>query len=370
MKNKVLKYILRTLLVIVVTLLLLFGIVYLTVYKIANGPSKSAKEVFVSTILESGQLKFVASWVCSKEEIQEIVDRNTMKKMNTDIDESLIHIANDENKSERPSGNDDPGETEEVFDENGIRIVEVSGPFYYGKMMIIKDPAQVVTGTSRVNGQWQTYGKDLEYLVKDNGAVAGVNGGIYVSKGNKGGSPLGVVVEHGEICFNSPTGLAGLYMIGFDNNNLLVIKDISGMSAAAFKDYVAEAGIRDAVAFQEENTDANNHFVPLVINGEGRELNGQGSGYNPRTAIGQRADGAILLLVCDGRGASGHMGASAADLIGKMLEFGAVNAANLDGGSSSTMYYNNHYEMTSVTFYYANGSWKLPTSFVVMPKSN
>ena len=48
-----------------------------------------------------------------------------------------------------------------------------------------------------------------------------------------------------------------------------------------------------------------------------------------------------------------------------MSEYGAVNAANIDGGSSSTMYYNGKYLMTSVTFYYSNSSWRLPTAFVV-----
>ena len=129
--------------------------------------------------------------------------------------------------------------------------------------------------------------------------------------------------------------------------------------------YVKENGIRDAVAFQEEASDKNNHFVQLIINGEARELNGMGSGLNPRTAIGQRADGAILLLVTDGRGASGHLGASASDLISVMMEHGAINAANLDGGSSSCMYYDEEYLMTSVTFYYSNASWRLPTAFVV-----
>jgi len=90
-----------------------------------------------------------------------------------------------------------------------------------------------------------------------------------------------------------------------------------------------------------------------------------GSGLNPRTAIGQRSDGAILLLVTDGRGASGHLGASASDLISVMMEYGAINAANLDGGSSSCMYYDEEYLMTSVTFYYSNASWRLPTAFVV-----
>ena len=48
-----------------------------------------------------------------------------------------------------------------------------------------------------------------------------------------------------------------------------------------------------------------------------------------------------------------------------MLQYGAVNAANLDGGSSSSLYYNDEYLMTSVTLYYANSSWRLPTAFLV-----
>ena len=90
-----------------------------------------------------------------------------------------------------------------------------------------------------------------------------------------------------------------------------------------------------------------------------------GSGANPRTAIGQREDGTVLMLVTDGRGASGHLGATAGDLIEIMEEYGAVNAANIDGGSSSVMYYQDKYLMTSVTLYYSNSSWRLPEAFLV-----
>ena len=114
-----------------------------------------------------------------------------------------------------------------------------------------------------------------------------------------------------------------------------------------------------------DNYDNFLRFVHLISNNEPREINGMGSGLNPRTAIGQRADGAILMLVTDGRGKAGHLGASASDLINVMVEYGAINAANLDGGSSSCMYYNGEYLMTSVTFYHSNSSWKLPLGFVV-----
>ena len=358
--KKVLKYLLRFFAVLLVTVVVLLGTLYLMLLKFKNGPSESAKNMFITTIMESGQLKFVASLVCTPEEIEEIVGSNAMASMG-DIaqDTGLITIGGESSDTSSQIT------TDEVFDENGIRIEEISGRSFFAKMLIIKDPSQVKVGSTY---PWSTYGKELGELVEESGAVAGVNGGLYESSGNTGGSPLGVVVQDGEITYNSPSSYTGLYMIGLNNDNILIIKDIQGMSASDFSDYVASEGIRDAVAFQDEATDSDNHFVPLIINGVARELQGQGSGSNPRTAIGQREDGAILLLVTDGRGTGGHLGASASDLIAIMQDYGAVNAANLDGGSSSSMYYNGDYEMTSVTFYYQNSSWKLPTAFVVTPK--
>ena len=355
------KYFLRFIIVVLTTLLILVGVLYGVMYKICHGPSQEAKATFITTILETGQLKFIANMVCSKEEINEIVNNNKMEDMNTDIDRNLIQIGKKEGPSKDPKN---PVEKEEVFDANGIRLEEVAGRTFFGKMLIIKDPSQVIVGTTYPFGE---LGKNLDVIVKNYGGVAGVNGGLYESTANKGGRPYGVVVSKGQIQWNSPTQ-KGLYLIGMDEDNLLVIKDLNGMGKSAVEAYIKEAHIRDAVTFQEEASDVNNHFVPLVINGEGRELKGQGSGSNPRTAIGQRADGAILLFVTDGRGAGGHLGATASDLIAVMLDYGAVNAANLDGGSSSSMVYNGKYEMTSVTFYYQNDSWRLPDAFVVMPK--
>ena len=351
----ILTWVLRVVIVVVITLVILLGTIGIMLHKMVS--NESTKPLLITTLMESGQLKFVAHLVASDEEIQQVVEANAMKKMEVEQNTSLIQVAT----SETPS---DDGNTE-VFDENGIRLEEISGRSFFAKMLIIKDPSQVCVGSTY---PWGKYGKELNELVAGAGGVAGVNGGLYVSTGNAGGTPMGVVVQDGKITYNSPYGLAGLYVIGMNNDNILIVEDISGMSAAAFETYVAEKGIRDAVAFQDEASDSNNHFVPLIINGEPRQLGGQGSGANPRTVIGQRADGAILLLVTDGRGTSGHLGATASDLIAIMQEYGAVNAANLDGGSSSTMVYNGNWEMTSVTFYYQNSSWKLPTAFVVRPK--
>lgn len=325
-----------------VTLGMIFITLVLTITLICHGPSESAKELFATTILETGQLKFLANVFLSKEELQEIVDKNSLQDMDAEVDENLI--------------NTDGNKEKEL-----IEIHNVSGDGFEGTMMVVNDPAKISLATTY---PWSEYGKELGVIVDEAGAIAGVNGGIYYSSGNKGGRPYGVTVSNGEIQ-DITLGWSGLYLIGFDENNLLRIISLEGMNKSAVEKMVKEEKIRDAISFQEESSDANNHFVKLIINGEKRELSGKGSGQNPRTAIGQRKDGSVLILVTDGRGKNGHLGATASDLIEIMAEYGAVNAANIDGGSSSSLYYNKKYLRTSVTFYYTNSSWRLPTAFVV-----
>lgn len=333
--GKIFSFIGITLGVIIITLVL-------TIFLICHGPSESARNLFVTTILETGQLKFLASVFLSDSEISEIVSQNSLATMQEEVDTGLITV--DEN-------------TEKEL----IEIHKVSGNNFEGTMMIVNDPSKISLATTY---PWSEYGKELDKLVAENNAIAGINGGLYYSDANKGGRPLGVTVSNGEIQDMS-LGANGLHLIGFDEDNILRIIDISNMNRNEIKELITTEKIRDAVSFQEEASDSNNHFVKLIINGEKRELNGMGSGANPRTAIGQREDGSVLLLVTDGRGKNGHLGATAADLIEIMSEYGAINAANIDGGSSSTMYYNGKYLMDSVTFYYSNSSWRLPTAFIV-----
>lgn len=384
MKKELLKkisaYTLKTLAFIGTTLGAVAILLIMSILLICHGPSISARQLFVTTVLETGQLKFLASVFLSEDEIQAMVNQNSMKPMDKDVDTSLIKIAVNkntnvvnsngslsldgtdvtDNSSQTPAQDTEMESTQNPHD--GIEILPISGRTFYGTLMIIEDPSRVSVATTY---PWGEFGKNLDVIAKEAGAIAAVNGGLYESYSNTGARPYGVAVSNGQIQLNQPGSWPGLYMIGLNNDNILVIKNLAGMNASQFESYVKENGIRDAVAFQEESSDKNNHFVQLIINGEARELNGMGSGLNPRTAIGQRSDGAILLLVTDGRGASGHLGASASDLINVMMEYGAVNAANLDGGSSSCMYYDDEYLMTSVTFYYSNASWRLPTAFVV-----
>ena len=343
------EHLLRFLAVVLTVVVVFAGTLFLSLKMICGSTSPSAKRTFVTTLLETGQLKFLVSWFVPAAEVQEIVNGNSMVKLEEEVDTGLITFEPFE-------------DTQEEAEAQDLEVIELSGRSYTAKLIKVRDPSRISLATIY---PWRETGVTLEELAKQSGAIAAINGGIYNSTNNSGGRPYGVIVSNGEIQYNKPNEYPGLVLVGFDNDNILQIIDVDGMTPAQLEALVEEKGIRDAVTFQEESSDANNHFVQLIINGNPRGMNGVGSGLNPRTAIGQCADGSVLLLVTDGRGKNGHLGASAADLIEIMTQYGAVNAANLDGGSSTCMYYNGEYLMTSVTFYYSNSSWKLPAGFIV-----
>lgn len=367
MKNKVMKYTGRVLIILFTALLGVVAALLLTINMFCNGPSPSAKNVFITTTLETGALKFLASWFLSSEEIQNAVDQNSMKAMTDEVNTSLIVVKSgksEDNVADVAAVSKVSAEGAAVGSDEtqDIEIHEIAGRTFYATMMIVKDPSRVTMETIY---PWRDKGDTLQKLVEDHDAVGGINAGLYNSYNNTGGAPFGVVVSHGQIQKNDPQGDVGYVLIGLNEDDILVVKDLKDMYPKDVEEYVKEYRIRDACCFQEESSDKNNHFVSLIINGNKREMNGAGSGLNPRTVIGQRADGALLLLVTDGRGTNGHLGACASDLISIMDEYGAVNAANLDGGSSACMYYEGDYLMDSVTFYYANSSWYMPFAFIV-----
>ena len=113
---------------------------------------------------------------------------------------------------------------------------------------------------------------------------------------------------------------------------------------------------------QSEELTADNHIGPfLIVNGEAQDIVGIAGGTNPRTAIGQTADGKILLLAVDGRQPN-SIGATFSDLQDIMAQYGAVNASTMDGGTSTQMYYDG--EVINVP-YSPTGPRSCPTAFLI-----
>ena len=325
------KILFRTFLVLFTTVLLLVDGIIGLVYTFNYGPSPSARSLFVTSVLETSALDFLATRFLPSEEIETILATNAVEHFDIVSNPNLIVIP-------------ERSETNESTEEKAIEVVAVSGLTYSGRMMIVKDPSRVFVGTCSSLGDPEGTGEKIQAIANRYDAIAGINGGgFYDPKGVGSGSiPTGFVFSGGEFLYG-PTDKSDL-IIGFDKENRLIVGTMTANEAQAL-------GIRDALTFGPA----------LIINGEPANISGSSSGLNPRTAIGQRADGAVLLLVIDGRQAE-SLGASYADLIEVMQSFGAINAANLDGGSSSIMLYNDEIISNKSGII---GNRRMPTCFLV-----
>ncbi len=214
---------------------------------------------------------------------------------------------------------------------DGIKIVPVKGETFNGRIMIIKDPAKVYTATSSPTFSPNKAGIGIDKKIASEGAIAGINGGFFVDyvkyQGEyvyNGSIPFGTVVSNGKHVFTNNTYIYKGF-VGFTEDDVLIAFD-----RFIKQEDIDKYKIRDGVCCSPV----------LIQNGEPLDYAdfGEAESLNPRTAIGQRADGAVLFLTIDGR-IPNSLGASCQDVIDVMLEFGAVTAANLDGGASSAMYY-------------------------------
>ena len=102
-------------------------------------------------------------------------------------------------------------------------------------------------------------------------------------------------------------------------------------------------------------------YLTKIMIDEAQDVSGTGGGLNPRTALGQTSDGSIILLAIDGRMAN-SLGASFSDLQDIMLQYGAVNASVMDGGTSTQMYYDG--EVINKP-YSPTGPRSCPTAFLI-----
>ena len=322
-----------------------------------RGPSQTMADLLTVSMLETSALKFVPRIYYSAEQVAQIEARNSIADTEEETDTSLIVIAP---PTPEPTATPDPASLPQetpvpsatpeptlmpMSDEDGIQIYELRGGTYHGYMMIVQDPSRVTVGTCR-DEFTNSGGLELYQIAQRYDAVAAINGGAFSDDGGhgNGGQPIGLVVSEGRLLHNANTSASRNLVIGFTEDNILVFGKWTTEQAYNYK-------LRDAVVFGPA----------LVQNGNAVDVRGISSGLNPRTAIGQRADGAVLLLVVDGRQAN-SLGATFSDLIKIMLDFNAVNAANLDGGSSSLLYYEGDYVNNGVVL---TGSRRLPTAFIV-----
>ena len=292
---------------------------------IFNGPSPAARDILTMTLLEPSGTKWIPGLFMDAQTLDSIRARDDSNLKDAFSNASEIGI----NKDTAISA----GTDEWANSPDGIRFESHSGDTYNAHIMIVRDPSKVYLGTSTENFSTSIPGTRIDDQIETDGAIAGVNAGAFFDNGTSdpsvGSVPEGLVYSKGVCKWTTgspPNGIKGF--AGFNKDNILVVAQDNLSKAQA-----EELNIRDGCCFGPV----------LIMNGEiNQEAYNSNSGWNPRTAIGQRKDGAVVFVCIDGRQA-GSAGGTYKDVIDIMIEYGVVNACNMDGGSSSIMVYRDTY---------------------------
>jgi exopolysaccharide biosynthesis protein len=291
------------------TLVLLFIIFELTFTAITGpfmlyyGPFKNVKTTVVGAAMTTLTLQWLATSFLSDEKIQEVMNEQKGEVIVQDDKDSGVKI---ENKND-----------------NSIERYDLTGKKYKGYILVIKDPTRIKVGYSSKLGE---EGQLTSEIAKNNNAIAAVNGGGFTDEAyvGTGAKPAGIIMSNGKEIHNG---------IRSENQETDVVALTKAGKLLVGKHTVKEMrkiGVTEAVSFGPA----------IIVDGKKTIRNGDGGwGIAPRTAIAQRQDGAIILLVIDGRQIN-SIGASLREVQDLLYDYGAYNATNLDGGSSSTLFYN------------------------------
>ena len=329
------RHVMGKVLLVILALFVAMGIGGLgTVLLITHGPSEQAKIIFTRTLLDTGSLQWVPSVFLSSDEVIRLaspVRTEGGKKYSVEKEAVVSEVVFEPVPEDQPV----------------IELVDISGPSWHGKMMVVRDPSLVRLAVPKAMEERGIHGLDLLMDVEEFCEMYGAIGGITAGGFNMDtGAPGWFVIKNGKI-INPCSSRA--CAVGFTADHRLIVGKMNDKEAI-------EKGMVDGIC-----------WPPILIE-NGVKVTGMGGGYNPRAAIGQRADGTVILVLIEGRMVS-SLGATFDDLADFMEEQGCINACNLDSGRSSVMVY----EGVPVTKIAVGAGIQTtnraaPNAFVVMPE--
>lgn len=298
-----------TILILLLDIIVLDGLILIQ--------TDSFKTFWIPTAMTTMSHKYLAYTLYSEDTVNKVMSENYIEQstevMNLDdivigSSEGITHYTS---KYEEELFTKDPGN--EVY--KTIRIIE---PKYKGWLIAIYDPTDVTLAVSSKLGK---AGQSVNTLVKNNDGLVGINGGGFedLDGWGNGSIPYGAIIQNGKLIWNHSGGSGGL--IGFTKDHKLYLTNDTPEKAIL-------DGVVEAVEFGPN----------LIVNGKTAKIHGDGGwGTAPRSVIAQRKDGVVLFLIIEGRLPGYSTGATMNDVIDILLRYKAYNAANLDGGASSTM---------------------------------
>lgn len=277
------------------------------------------KELWVQTAMTTMNHQYLAKWFLSDEEIEEIMKKLAVEN-NENSDSNGIQIRNNK---------------------NDIKVEKITGKGYVGYVMIVPNASKVKLVDGRKSGR----GSKLSEMVKENKAIGGTNAGGFADPNGVGAGNVlcdAVIMDKKMIYGNKNTRYS---LIGLDESSKLILGKYNYQEAI-------KAGIKSAVEFGP--------FI--IVNGNDQIKNANSGGIQPRMAIGQKKDGTFIFVAIDGRQPGYSLGTNLLELQTIFKKYGAYNAANLDGGSSATMYYDGKVVNKTST---PMGERYLPNAFLI-----
>ena len=276
---------------------------------VTRGPFVNIRTYLIGTSMTTGSHQYIAKMLFTPAQIQAIIGKDNAVAPDQII--SNIKPAN--------------------YDSSDIKLSEfkANDGAYYAYLLEIKSPLRVKVAMTSTVGK---VGQFTSQMARDHDAVAAINGGGFSGLGNAtgtGAEPSDFIISGGKVIWKEQAlnESAKKNVIALDKNGILIVGQHSLKELTALN-------VLEGVTF--------NRNTPLITNGKGTYKNAGDTdfdGQQPRTAIGQKQDGTILMLVMDGRRLN-MLGATLYDIQKIMLDNGAVTAVNLDGGASSTLFYN------------------------------
>ncbi len=281
------------------------------------GPNEKFKTWLITTAMQTMNHQYYCKWFYDDEAINYVLNNNYVEESGESTDPSLV-----DKKPQKEYKNEYEKQVLDVEEGTPYKIIELNVNGCKGYLAVVYDPSKVKLAVTPYVG---TRGQYVTQMADSSNALLGINGGGFYDPGNNssGGAPTGITISDGKIITNGEygTNTQSGGIIGFNNDNvLLLLKNTTAKEAI-------EMGVRDAITWGPF----------LIVNGKPSFIKGNGGwGYAARSAIGQREDGIVLLLVIDSNSIR-TKGADMVDLTEIMQNYGAINAANLDGGTSSVM---------------------------------
>ena len=284
----------------------------------AYGPISYFRELLITTAMTTKDHKYLARILYSEKTIAKVTNKNYIEEVNENTNSNEIKF-----QDLKETDKYDSEYEEQVLkkgDNDLYKIVQITGSTYVGYMVVIYDPSKIDLVSTRYLGE---QGEFLQEMSKYHNSLVSVNAGGFADAGGvgSGGIPTGTVISNGSILYQGvDTGWGG-GLIGFNKDHVLVLTKDS-------PDEAIRKGMVDAVDLGPF----------LIVHGKRAMVKGNGGwGLASRTVIAQRKDGIVLFFVIDGRQPGYSLGIGMVEMTDLLVKYKAYNAANLDGGASSSL---------------------------------